>query len=392
MHIAERIRTIVPPPLDVINSHAARLRQEGAHVISLGQGVPDFPTAPSAIEMARQALAEPDTHIYSADAGLLPLREALSAALSEWNGIEANPEKEIIITAGANQAFLLALLTLLEPGDKVLLPSPFYFNHEMAVRAVGGVPVEVPLSEETGFQLRMEDLQPHLEGRPRVAVVVSPNNPTGAVYDRRALERIGRELASREIAILSDETYQHFVYEGAEHFSLASVPEIRSQVITTGTFSKTFSLTGWRVGYLMADPAFIDQALKVQDAMMVCAPVISQKAALGALAEPAGGIARRRQILGERRRLLINLLAEIPRLGWHPTSGAYFAFVRVEGCTDSAELARDILDRVHVVAIPGSIFGHNGEGYLRLSYGSVDVDELDEACKRLAQHFASVRP
>ncbi len=375
--------------MEAINSHAERLRREGAQVISLGQGVPGFPVAFKALESARQALKEPSTHIYSPDAGLFPLRKALSAALGEYNGIEADPECEIIITAGANHAFVLALFTLLEPGDKVLLPSPYYFDHEMAIRIVGGHPVVVALSEKAGFRLRMEDLEPFLETNPRALVIISPNNPTGAVYEPRELRQIGRTLAAKDIQIITDETYQHFVYDGAEHFSLASMPdEIRAQVITIGSFSKTFSMTGWRVGYLVAEPGFIQEALKVQDAMLVCAPVISQKAALGALSEPSQEMARRRQILDERRQLLIERMAEIPQLMWHPTRGGYFAFVRVEGCSDSSKLAMEILDSVHVVTIPGSVFGQHGEGYLRLSYGSVELSDLDQACRRLARYFA----
>jgi aspartate/methionine/tyrosine aminotransferase len=189
MRIPERIRSITPPPMEALNAHAARLSRRGAHVISLGQGVPGFPAAPQAIEAVRLALEEPETHIYSPDAGLPSLRQALAAALAEWNGIEVDPEKEIIITAGANQAFMLAAVTLLEPGDRILLPSPFYFNHEMAVRAMGGVPVEVPLSEETGYQMRMEHLEAHLASQPQAMVMISPNNPTGAVYDPRELKR-----------------------------------------------------------------------------------------------------------------------------------------------------------------------------------------------------------
>jgi len=378
--------------MDVLNARAERLRRQGAHVISLGQGVPGFPIVSGAIEMARQALEEADTHVYSGDAGLLPLRQALSATLPQENGAEVDPQTEIIITAGANQAFVLALLTLLEPGDKVLLPSPFYFNHEMAVRIVGGSPVEVPLSEETGFQLRMEDLEPYLDTAPRALVIVSPNNPTGAVYQPEELRRIAEALASREITIISDETYRHFVYDGAEHFSPPSIPEIRCQVITLGSFSKSFSMTGWRVGYVVAEPDFIGEALKVQDSMLVCAPVISQKAALGGLGEPAVEISRRREILDQRRRFLIQRLAQIPRLTWHPTRGAFYAFARVEGCTDSAALAEQILETVHVVTVPGSVFGRHGEGYLRLSYGSVELADLEEACDRLAQYFRAVRP
>jgi aminotransferase len=389
MRIPERIRSISPPPIEVMTRHAETLRREGAQIISMGQAVPSFPPVAGALERARQALEEPSTHVYSADPGILPLRKALSTSLAEHNRIDVDPESEIIITAGANQAFVLALLTLLEPGDKVLLPSPYYFNHEMAIRTVGAVPVEVPLSEETGFRLWVHDLEPYLETSPRALVIVSPNNPTGAVYNPDELQRIGRTLTSREIVIISDETYQHFVYEDAEHFSLASIPEIRSQVITIGSFSKTFSLSGWRVGYLVGEPDLIQEALKVQDSMLVCAPVISQKAALGGLQEPVEVIARRRETLRQRRHFVIERLAEIPQLSWRPTYGAYFAFVRVEGCSDSAKLAMEILDSVHMVTIPGSVFGHRGEGHLRLSYGSLELPELDEACKRLSLYFAA---
>jgi aspartate/methionine/tyrosine aminotransferase len=387
MNVPQRIRDIAPAFMDELGSRVAELRGQGAEVINLGQGVPGFPPVATALEAARRALAEPATHVYSGDAGLLPLREALTAWLAQHNGLEVDPEQEVIITAGANQGFLLALLTLLEPGDKVLLPSPFYFNHEMSIRIVGAVPIEVPLREETGFQLTLDDLEPYLSMQPRALVVVSPNNPTGAVYDPEELERITRELAARGIPVILDETYQAFVYDGARHFAPSSIPESRSQVITVGSFSKTFSLAGWRVGYLLAEPDFVVQAIKVQDSMLVCAPVISQRAALGALRTPQEELARRCDVLGERRQVLVQGLAEIPRLRWQPTSGAYYAFVGVEGCTDSVALAWDLLERAHLAVVPGSYFGQNGEGFLRLSYGSVEEPALEEACGRLDKYF-----
>jgi len=257
----------------------------------------------------------------------------------------------------------------------------------MSIRIVGAVPVEVPLRESTGFQLTLADLEPHLKMRPRAVAVVSPNNPTGAVYDLEELERITRALAARGIAIIFDETYQAFLYDGAQHLSPGSIPEACSHVITIGSFSKTFSLAGWRVGYLLAEPDFVQQAIKVQDSMLVCAPVISQRAALGALKTPLGELARRRAVLSERRQLVAQYLAEIPRLHWHPTGGAYYAFVRVDGCTDAAALAWDLLERAHLAVAPGSIFGRNGEGFLRLSYGSVEEPQLKEACARLVRYF-----
>jgi len=391
MNIPQRIRNIAPAFMDELGARVAALRNEGADVINLGQGVPGFPPVATAMEAACQALAEPSTHVYSADAGLLPLRQALSEWLADHNGLAADPETEMVITAGGNQAFFLALLTLLEPGDKVLLPSPFYFNHEMSIRIVGAVPIEVPLREETGFQLTFDDLEPYLKMQPRAMVLVSPKNPTGAVYYSEELERIAGAAAARGMAVIFDETYQAFLYDGAQHLSPGSIPEARSHVITVGSFSKTFSLAGWRVGYLVAEPDFVQQAIKVQDSMLVCAPVISQRAALGALKTPLEELTQRRAVLSERRQLMAQRLAEIPRLRWHPTKGAYYAFVRVEGCTDSAALAWDLLDRAHLAVVPGSYFGRNGEGFLPLSYGSVERSDLEQACGRLARYFDGTR-
>lgn len=387
MNIPPRIQNIAPAIMDEIGARVEELTHDGADVMDLAGGVPIFPPVDSAVRSAEQALDDPSTHLYGADAGLLSLREGLSKWLAEKDGIKVDPATEIMVTAGANQAFMLAVLTLLEPGDKVLIPSPFYFNHEMTVSIAGGAPVEVPLREETGFQLTLADLEPYLDAGPRMLVVVSPNNPTGAVYDPEELRRITRLLASRGVVIISDETYRHFVFEGAQHFSVGSLPGCRSQVITVGSFSKTFSLSGWRVGYLVAEADFVAQAIKVQDSMLVCAPLISQRAALGALSTPTEELARRRDFMSEQRHLLARRLAEIPSLRWHPTQGAYYAFVHVEDCTDSAALATDLLETVHVATVPGSVYGQNGEGYLRLSYGSVDGSELEEACVRLDRYF-----
>jgi aspartate/methionine/tyrosine aminotransferase len=387
VQIPARVQDIAPAFMDELGARISALRGQGADVINLGQGVPGFPPVAGAIEEARRGLEEPSVHVYSGDAGLLSLRRALSSWLAKHEGPVSNPETELVITAGANQGFLLTVLTLLGPGDKVLLPSPFYFNHEMSLRIIGAEPIEVPLREETGYQLTMADLEPYLDHQPSALVLVSPNNPTGAVYDPKELERIARALTARGIVLIFDETYQAFVYDDARHFSPASIPEARSQVITLGSFSKTFGLAGWRVGYLMAEPDFVEQAIKVQDAMLVCAPVISQRAALGALQTPLEEIARRRNVLAERRQLMAQRITKIPSLHWKPTDGAYYAFLRVEGCIDSEELTWDLLEKTHVAVVPGSYFGESGEGHLRLSYGSVDSSDLEEACRRMAEYF-----
>jgi len=372
--------------IDLIKARTDELCHVGADIINLGQAIPNFPPSPKALAAARQALAEPATHVYSPDAGLLALRQALCAALAREHDIQADPEREVLITAGANQAFLLALLTLLEPGDRVLLPAPYFFNHEMAVRIAGGVPVGVPVDPASGFQLQLEALEPYLGGA-RAVILCTPNNPTGTVYDPGELARISRELAARDITALTDETYRHLVYGSAHHWSPAALPEARGHVITVGSFSKSYSLTGWRIGYLVAPAPFVEEAIKVQDTMVICAAVVAQKAALGALQEGPAFVAARCAALDRRRRLLAEHLAAIPGLHWQPTEGAFFAFVRVAGCTDSLQLAMDILEQAHVVTIPGSLFGPCGEGYLRLSYGSVEEEALAEACGRLKKFF-----
>jgi aspartate/methionine/tyrosine aminotransferase len=318
---------------------------------------------------------------------------ALCAALHTWHAVDAIPE-ELIITAGGNQAFMLAAMTLVDPGDEVILPSPYFVNHEMTLRAIGAVPIEAPLQEAHGFRTRWSDVEPYLTSRTRAVVLCTPGNPTGAVIDGPELKRIVFELASRGIVLFCDETYRHFVHDGvkgsarpAESASAAAVASRHENVVVIGTFSKSFGMTGWRVGYMLAGRGICDQALKIQDAMIICAPVISQIAAEAAVRENWNYAHEFDAELRVRRQILAGALERIPRLHWTPTSGAFFAFVRVDGCGDSVSLAAGILERAHVVTIPGAAFGRSGEGYLRLSYGSATREELTEACDRLRRFF-----
>lgn len=388
VEIPKRVAGLVAPQFDIINARAAAWRERGADVISLGQAVPGFLPPAAALEAAATALADSDTHVYSADSGLPALRETLCRRLASQLQASVEPEREMIITAGANQAFLLALLTLLEPGDEVVLPSPCFMNHEMAVRAVGALPVEAPLAEHTGFALHLADLEPFLTSRTRAVVVVSPNNPTGAVYSPAELEKIGRAMLARGIYVLADETYMHFVYETARHYSLASLPEWRNGILVCGSFSKSFAMTGWRAGYLIAPREVITEALKIQDAMIICAPVIAQKAVLAAVTGEWDYALQFIPELNARRQYVRDRLKGIPSLSWHPTEGGFFAFARVVGCEDAEQLAMEVLDRVHVVTIPGNFFGRSGQGFLRLSYGAVGIPALQEAFDRLQTFFA----
>lgn len=387
--IPSRISGMTLPPFDVLKLKAATLLAGGHDVISLGQAVPGFGPPACAVAAVQRALASADTHRYSADAGLLSLREALCEKLHAHHGIDATPD-ELIITAGGNQAFMLAALTLLDPGDEVVLPAPYFVNHEMTLRAIGAVPVEAPLREAEGFRTRWRDVEPHLTTRTRALVLCTPANPTGAVIDGEELTRLVRETASRGIVLICDETYRHFVAASRAGATCSSAAErdIRADnVVVIGTFSKSFGMTGWRVGYLLAHRDACEPALKVQDAMIICAPVVSQIAAEAAVRESWNYAHAFEGELRARRQILADGIRMIPALHWTPTAGAFFAFVRVDGCNASEALAADILDRAHVVTIPGAAFGRSGEGFLRLSYGAAARDELAEACRRLQQYF-----
>jgi aspartate/methionine/tyrosine aminotransferase len=384
--IPARAARIAPAQFDVLNSRAAALRADGYPVISLGQAVPGFGPPPQAINAARESLGRAETHVYSADAGQASLRQALCDRLGAAENVRVTPD-EVIITAGGNQAFMLALMTLVDPGDEVLLPSPYFVNHEMAIAALGAVPREVPLSEARGFALRWEDLEQSISSRTRAVVVCTPSNPTGALVSHGEMVRIAHELAARSIVLFCDETYGRFVYEG-EFTSLAALPGWREAGVVVSTFSKSFGMTGWRVGYLLAPRHVCDAAIRIQDAMIICAPVISQAGVEAAVRETWDYPASFKSELAARRKLLADGLRTIPRLRWTSTAGGFFAFVHVDGCSDSAALAAEILDRAHVVTIPGSTFGKAGEGFLRFSYAAISAADLQTALDRL-RHFFS---
>ena len=374
------------PPFDPLNVRAAELRAAGHPVISLGQAVPFFAPPEAALAAAREALGRPEVHRYVTDPGLPSLRAILAERLTSAFGA-AVARDDLLISAGGNHAFTLALTTLVDAGDEVILPAPYFTNHQMAVIAAGAVAIEAPVADRTTFTVRWNDIEPHVTARTRAVVLCNPSNPTGAPTDAGDGGLIVERLAERGVFVISDETYMQFVYEGA-HWSAASAPDWRRNVVIVGTFSKAFGMMGWRVGFLLADAAVCQEAVKVQDAMIICAPAISQMAAEAGVRDSWSYPLAFHDELRRRRAVLAAGLAAIPRLHWTPTRAGLFAFARVDGCSDSAALSNELLERAHVVTIPGSAFGASGEGYLRLSYGYADAAELTEAADRLRRFFA----
>jgi len=384
VRIPSRVLDIELPPFDPLNVRAAELRAQGHHVISLGQALPFFPPPPSALRAAEAALQARDVHFYSTDPGRPQLRALLAERLAEF-GISCGFE-DLVITAGANHAFATAVTTLVNPGDEVVLPAPYFTNHQMQVQASGAIAIEAPLADQRTYGLTWDDIAPALTPRTRAVVLCNPSNPTGAPVTAEHGTRLVRELAGRGIIVISDETYMQFVYDG-DHWSAASVVDWRRNVVVIGTFSKSFAMMGWRVGFVLADRLVCEQATKIQDAMIICAPTISQMAAEGALRDDWSYATQFHAEFVRRRQFVAERIATIPTVSWSPTGGGFFAFARVEGCTDSTALAKRLLEEAHVVTIPGAAFGRSGEGCLRLSFGSVSGEDLIEGLDRLGRFF-----
>ena len=387
----ERVRRVAMPPIDALNTRMAEMNAAGGDVISLGQSVPFFGPPPGMTDAVREAVDGfgPRLHTYGPDAGIPELREALARKLREFNGLDFDPDTQLLVTPGSNQAFMVAMMTILEPGDEVAIASPHYFNHQMAIELCGGTVREIPLSEEDGFQMRMEDVERVLTDRTRAVVIISPNNPTGTVYEPESVAEIVREATGRGIYVVSDDAYEAFCYDGARHTNAAAFGA-SDMVITLGSLSKTFGMTGWRIGYMAAGAELVRQALKVQDAMAICAPIISQVAAVAALeAMPEYPLSMRAE-LEDRRALLERTLAGIPALHWKKTDGALFALVRADVQGAERELAWELLERAEVLTVPGSAFGRRWEGFLRVSYGCSPRERYEEALERVAGFFGDM--
>lgn len=363
---------------------AVELVQQGADVIRLDQGAVDFAPPSGFVEGVVEALTDPEVHRYAPDPGLPGLRAALARYGSERFGVEWDPGSEIVVTAGANQACFAALMALAEPGDEVLLPSPWYFNHAMAVTALGSVPVEVRTRMDESFVPTVEAVSDAITPRTRVLVLVNPNNPTGARYPDDSIRELA-ELAIREdLWILSDQTYQELCFETDSPLSPAVVAGAGDRVVTVGSFSKSLGLAGWRLGFLAAHGDLVTEILKIQDCSVICAARAGQAGLLAALPGIEGHVMRVRGTLRERRDRLVETLRAAHLDAFIEPAGSLFLFLNLPNVRDDRAFCHRLLEEQHVVAVPGSVFGPGGEGSVRLSFGSTPEGRLDEAAHRIA--------
>jgi aspartate/methionine/tyrosine aminotransferase len=375
---------IISPPILKLTEAAKRFIAS-PDFLDLGQGLPGHIPPDKALASLRERLSHPSTHVYTSDEGLLELREELSLYLRQTSGIDVNPQNELVITAGANNAFAGAVQTIIGPNENIIMPTPYYFNSVMAVKLTGGDVKEVPAN--TDFQLVLEDIEKAIDAHTRAISLVTPNNPTGAVYDRNTIDNIIDICLSHDLVLISDETYSRMVFDGSAHYSPRLRRDAIDNVITIGSCSKDFGMSGWRVGYIIGPSQFIEQYLKVQDTVTICAPTAGQLLALDVLKNGLDVIDQEIERLNLLRNLAYLRIQEIDQLEVVRTPGTFYMFPRVKGCTDSSALVLDILQSTGTLVLPGRIFGAAGEGHLRLSIGPLTPEAVDEAFDRLGRYF-----
>ncbi len=384
MRINSNVCRTAMPPLVELPRRAGVLAEEGADIIRVDQGAVDVPPPPAFVERVAEALRDPDVHRYSPDPGLPELRSALARYAAQRLGVECDPKRELIVTAGANQGCFAALMALVEPGDEVLLPSPWYFNHAMTLTALGAVPVPVPTSEEHGFAPTPNAVAAAITPQTRGLVLVNPNNPTGACYGDDLVRRLVELAVERDLWILSDQTYHELHYGTEPPLSPAAVPGASDRVITACSFSKSLGLAGWRLGFLAGPADLLDEVLKIQDCSVICAGRAGQEGLLAALPEAEQHITRMRDTLRDRRDRLVTSLRAAGLETFVEPAGSLFILLRLPGMGDDMAFCHRLLEEQHVVAVPGSAFGPGGEGSIRLSFGATPPQRLDEVVHRIA--------
>ncbi|MHB8568208.1 MAG: pyridoxal phosphate-dependent aminotransferase [Nitrososphaerales archaeon] len=355
--------------------------------INLGIGEPDFKT-PSFIERSAKKAIDDGFSKYTSNIGIPELREAISRKLKKENSIDVDPSNEIIVTAGATQSIFVLMHVLLNAGDEVMLPTPLFTAYKYCAKLAGAKPIEISFDEKTGYSLDAKKLEKHLSKRTRLLVLNSPCNPTGAVFSKEDIEQACEFAVNNDLFVISDEIYERFLYDGAVHFSPASRSEFKDKVITINGFSKTYAMTGWRIGYTVASAEVIRVMTLFNMYNAVCAASFVQVAAADALNHAQtffNPILRR---YAARRKLLCEGLEEIGFEFVRPL-GAFYVFTTLpNGIRNSLEFCKDLLVKRRVSTVPGSTFGDSGEGHFRISY-SVDENQIEAALERMKAYVSS---
>jgi aspartate/methionine/tyrosine aminotransferase len=379
-----------------IDAKAKALRAAGEDVISFGAGEPDFPTPAHIVEAAVAACRDPKNHRYTPTPGLPELREAIAVKTARDTGF-AVKASQVLVTNGGKQAVEEAFATLLDPGDEVLIPAPYWTTYPETISLAGGAPIEVPTSPESGYKVSLSQLEAALTPRTKVLLFVSPSNPTGAVYNEEETAAIGTWAAEHGLWVITDEIYEHLVYGSARMYSMpVLVPELADRCIVVNGVAKTYAMTGWRVGWLIGPNDVVKAASNLQSHSTSNVCNVAQRAALAAVTGPLSDVEEMRAVYDRRRRAIVAALSELPGVLCPEPEGAFYAFPSFAGAlgqplgpsrrapSTTLELAEMVLEEAKVAFVPGEAFGAAGCG--RFSYALADED-LAEGMTRLAKFF-----
>lgn len=360
-----------------------RIAAEDKSVISLGPGEPDFDTPNNIRQATKKAVDKGLTH-YSTTNGVQELREEISKKLQKVNGINANPDDEIIVTTGSSEAIFLASIVLVEPNDKVIVPNPGYINYIPLTDLMGGMPISIKLSHENNFDYDIEQIKKQINDKTHVMIINSPSNPTGRVLKRKNIEELADIVTEHNMVVFSDEAYESFVYGSNEHISLASLNGMHNRVLSFFTFSKTYAMAGYRIGYAVGSNEIIKAMSKLRLYSTLSSPVFVQEAAIEALRGPQDEVEKMKKEYERRGRMLHRRLTEMGE--WfkcEEPEGAFYMFPSIKefGMT-STHLAHLLLEKAKVLVVPGTEFGEHGEGYLRMSYAT-SYEKIQEAMDRI---------
>lgn len=383
--LVSRMQGVQSPIIPIVGE----LIRQYPGTISLGQGVVYYGPPSQALEMLPQFLADPSNHLYKAVEGIELLRQAIAAKLQSFNHIAVTEDQAIVVTAGSNMGFMNAVLAITKPGDEIILQTPYYFNHEMAIAIAGCRAVLVPTDDN--YQLQLGAIASAITDRTRAIVTVSPNNPTGAVYPASVLQQVNQLCRERGIYHISDEAYEYFTYDDVPHVSPAQFTNSREHTISLFSLSKAYGFAGWRIGYMVI-PAHLRMPIqKIQDTILICPPVVSQYAALGALKTGWEYCRPHLQAIAATRRTILTALAQLEGLCTiAPTAGAFYFFLKVHTDLEAMVLVERLIREHRVAVIPGTTFGMTQGCYLRVAYGALQQDTATEGIDRLVQGLKAV--
>jgi len=386
-HISKRLETIPRSGIREIFDMARGIPD----LVHLELGEPDFPMPDHITEAAIQALRNGFTK-YTPNAGIEELREAISEKLKRENEIDAEPNGEILVTAGSMEALSMSILSTVNEGDEVVIPDPGYVSYLAQVLFAGGVPVPVPLMEDDDFRLTVENLQKVVTTKTRLLMMNHPSNPTGATSRQEDLKEIADFVTDRNILVLSDEPYERFIYPGGRHHSIAALPGMLERTITVFSFSKTYAMTGMRVGYAVSGRELIRQMTKLQEHYVACVNSVAQKAAIAALRGPQTCVDDMLREYTRRRDVVLDGLSRIQMITCRKPAGAFYAFPNIsKSGQDSRTFVRNLLKEAKVATVPGVAFGKLGEGHIRLSFAT-STENIKEALKRMGEYCAKTFP